>query len=65
MVDFRSTRSNLTTILRWIYNIVYNIAISNAVFGFVLSIIVPEIMEGFRSDVRHSRKLEDFALFCP
>ena len=41
--------------------------ISNAVFGFVLSIRdpYPEIMEGFRSDVRHSRKTRRFCFFCP
>ena len=40
-------------------------SLSNAVFGFVLSIICTEIMEVFRSDVRHSLKTQNFAIFCP
>ena len=40
-------------------------SLSNDVFGFVLAIIVPEIMEVFRSNVRHSRKIENLAIFWP
>ena len=39
--------------------------LSNAAFGFVLSIIVPEIMKVFRSDVRQSRKTRIFCNFLP
>ena len=37
--------------------------LSNAVFGFALAIIVPEIMEVFRNDVWQSRKTRKFGHF--
>ena len=37
--------------------------LSNAVIGFALAIIVPEIMELFRNDVRQSRKTLKFGHF--
>ena len=37
--------------------------LSNAVFGFALAIIVPEIMEVFRNDVWQSRKTRKFCHF--
>ena len=38
-------------------------SLSNAVFGFALAIIVPEIMEVFRNDVGQSRKTRKFCHF--
>ena len=66
-------RSNLTACNATAYNgVMGNVVmgnllfLSNTVFGFVISIRVPEIMEVFRSDARHSRKkLENFAFFAP
>ena len=60
-----ATRLTLGQIWRHDHDEEFN-SLSNAVFGFVLSIIVPELMEVFRSDIRHSRKkLENFANICP
>ena len=60
----RSTLGQLGQIWRQYCDGEFN-SISNAVFGFVLAIIVPGTMEGFRSDVRHSRKTRRFCIFCP
>ena len=38
--------------------------LSNALFGFSLALIVPDILEGFRSDIRHWRKTRNFT-FLP
>ena len=40
-----------------------SVSLSNAVFGFALALIVPEITEVFRRDVRQSRKTRHFGHF--
>ena len=40
-------------------------SLSNVAFGFALAIIVLEIMEVFRNDVRQSRKTRNFGRFWP